>query len=88
MHVESGIENAKNSLSDMTRHWSAGELHDIILQEFSNSDRPVDPAIIDAACIRLMMLEDITPSKENLHLYEERLMNNILRDTLGLPSEN
>ncbi len=88
MHVESGIESTKNALADMSRQWSACELHDIILQEFSSSDRPVDPEIIDAACARLMMLECITPSKENLHLYEERLLNNILRDTLGLPSEN
>lgn len=87
MNANIDTHQLKHALTDTSCNWNTDSLNEIIYRELSRSDRPVDPEIIDSACARLMMLEDIALTNENLHLYEEELLNKILRKILGLPSE-
>ena len=87
MNADIETQQLKHALADVSYNWNADNLSEIIYRELSRSDRTADPEIIDSACARLMMLEGISLTNENLHLYEEKLLNRILRETLGLPSE-
>lgn len=87
--MNANIENLhlKGTLADMSHHFEADVLDKIIHNELSKSDRPLDSELIDAACARLMMLDGINITPENLHAYEENLMHRVIRKALGLPFE-
>lgn len=85
--MNANIENLhlKSTLVDISHHFDADVLDRIIQNELSRSDRPLDSELIDAACARLMMLEGINITPENLHAYEEKLLYRIIGEALGLP---
>jgi len=69
-------------LRDMNREFSENELNNIIQNQFFNDNVALVDDVVDAALIRLLLLEGETPDQDKLQKRRTALMTDIFKKVL------
>ena len=70
------------ALEDTDREFSRDELTRIINNQFFNDELPLDVDVVDAAVVRMLLLDGVTLNEMTLQRERERMIYGILKNIL------